>query len=74
MTIQAVIDRYEGDRAVLLLGEKESASAVFPSAFLPPGTDEGDHLKITITRDRRATARAGREAASLLAALRERNS
>ncbi len=71
MTIKAVIDRYEADTAVLLLGEEESATMGFPSAFLPQGLDEGDHLKITITRDRKATAAATREAAALLAQIKE---
>lgn len=67
--IAACLDRYEGKKAVLLLGDDEK-SVVFPVKYLPEGLDEGDWLNITVEYDEAATDAAGDEAASLLAELR----
>ena len=72
VVVEAVIDRYEGDQAVLLLGEDER-SVVFPARFLPTGLDEGAYLRIEIAFDAEATVQAQREAADLLRELQERN-
>lgn len=68
----AVIDRFEDDKAVLLLGEDEK-KVVFPVSELPEGAEEGDYLKIKITYDAEATAAAAEEAARLLKELEEEN-
>lgn len=49
--ISAYLDRFEGDLAVLLLGE-EMKKVNFPKRFLPEGVGEGDYLKIDIAYDR----------------------
>ena len=63
--ISAVIDRFEGKKAVLLLGDDEK-QVVFPKSELPEGVEEGDYLKIDIEVDREATEAAQREAEQLL--------
>ncbi len=67
--IDACLDRYEGKKAVLLLGDDEK-TVVFPAKYLPEGLEEGDWLNITIEYDEAATNAAEDEAASLLAELR----
>ena len=53
--MRAVIDRIEGERAVLELQEGETA--VFPSNELPDGAREGDVLVIALQIDRLETER-----------------
>lgn len=66
--IEAVIDRFEGEKAVLLLGDNEE-KVVFPAHFLPEGSAEGDYIKLNITYDEEATKAALEEARALLAEL-----
>ena len=63
--ISAYIDRYEGDLAVLLLGE-EMKKVNFPRKFLPEDVDEGDYIKIDIALDQEANEAAEQEALELL--------
>lgn len=63
-----VIDRIEGERAVLTFGNE---SVEVPLAFLPPGAGEGSVLSLTIDPASAADARAAAEAR--LARLRARN-
>jgi hypothetical protein len=48
MSEKAVIDRFEGDKAVLLAGEQEEKLVVERSE-LPAGSKEGDWLRIERT-------------------------
>ena len=64
----AVIDRFEGGKAVLLLGEAEE-TAILPRWCLPPDIGEGDYLQLEIIFDAAATQAARDEAAALLAGL-----
>lgn len=63
--ISAYLDRFEGNLAVLLLGEEEK-KVNFPKSFLPEEAGEGDYLKIEISRDEEKTAEAEAEALRLL--------
>jgi len=63
--VQAVIDRFEEQKAVLLVGEAEQ-KVIFPRNCLPEGLQEGDYLQMEITYDREATTAARQEAAALL--------
>jgi hypothetical protein len=45
MAEKAVIDRWEAEQAVLLVGEEEQQLIVERSA-LPPGSKEGDWLRV----------------------------
>jgi len=44
--VSAVIDRLEGDRAVLSLGDGKKTLDV-PLSRLPKGASDGDHLRLT---------------------------
>jgi hypothetical protein len=68
MKITAVVDRFEGDKAVLLLAD-ETKQTVFPRVCLPLEAKEGDHLTVTIEIDEARTQEAQAEADSLLAEL-----
>lgn len=68
--MQAVIDRIEEDKAVLLVGEEEK-KVIFPLTYLPEGVGEGDYLQLEICPDPEATKNAREEAAELLKSLNE---
>lgn len=57
MRIKAVIDRFEGDKAVLFLGDGET-TAVWPRPFLPGEAREGDIVSFDLQRDVEATEQA----------------
>jgi len=65
MLIQAVIDRFEGNKTVLLVGDDE-AQVVWPKNILPREVKEGDILRMDLQIDGEATAAAKAEAESLL--------
>ena len=73
MKTGAVIDRFEGDNAVLLVG-KDERQAVFPTAGLPEGLSEGDYIRMEISYDAKATKAAMEESTRLLDKLRGRRS
>lgn len=72
-TTPAFLDRYEGDMAVLLLGEDGDASLDIPRSLVPEGTPEGTALRLTLATDEQATASARQEVADLMADLLKRN-
>lgn len=72
MQIQAVIDRFEGNKAVLLVGDDE-AQVVWPKHILPVEVNEGDILQIDVQIDGEATAAAKTAAESLLKEILEKN-
>jgi hypothetical protein len=77
MKTKAVIDRFEGDKAVLLVGEEQDHLVVLKS-FLPKGAKEGEWLQVVVEDDRvlsaaiypDETAAAKSRIADKLAALR----
>ncbi len=67
MTMQwkSVVDRFEEDLAVVLVGEEEIAIPI-PRSLLPPKVKEGDHLRTTWSVDDDATSKAKERVTSLL--------
>lgn len=65
MVIKAVIDRFEGNKAILLFDDTED-QVVWPKDKLPEPAAEGDVLTVQIEIDAEATAIARKEAAALL--------
>lgn len=63
--ISAYVDRFEEEKAVLLLGD-EMKKVIFPKEYLPSDVFEGDYLCIEISRDEEQTAVAEDEALELL--------
>lgn len=68
MRIKAVVDRLEGDKAVLLLGDEE-IQVVWPCTFFPDDVREGDIFDIAVTFDPQATQEARTDGEALLKAL-----
>jgi DUF3006 family protein len=48
---RVIIDRIEGDLAVLVLYEDDRVRFNFPLRLLPEGACEGDHLRMTFAED-----------------------
>ncbi|WP_094603415.1 hypothetical protein SPSIL_014590 [Sporomusa silvacetica DSM 10669] len=71
MKIRAVIDRFEGSKAVLLAGEQE-ISVNWPNKLLP-ASKEGDVLAIEITVDVEATKQAQAEVDELFEQITRQN-
>lgn len=67
--LSAVIDRFEEDKAVLLVGDDEQ-KVIFPKALLDKNLQEGDYISIAINYDEIATKQALEEARSLLNTLK----
>ena len=70
--ISAVIDRFEVDKVVLLVGEDEQ-KVVFPKNLLDENLKEGDYLSIDIKYDEVATKKAVVEIDDLLKSLKNDN-
>lgn len=70
--ISAVIDRFEEDKVVLLVGEDEQ-KIVFPKNLLDENLKEGDYLSIDIKYDEVATKKAVAEIEDLLKSLKNDN-
>jgi len=77
MNAKAVVDRFEEDKAVILVGDEEE-QLVVDRKQLPPGTREGHWLRVEVRDDvlidaeidEEETARARERIASKLARLR----
>lgn len=65
LKIMAVLDRFEGETAVLLLGP-ENKQALWPREFLPAGSKEGQIFTVTLAMDNLAVELARREVDELL--------
>ena len=70
--MRAVIDRVEGELAVLLVGD-ESIKLNVPLSLLPVGCKEGDVLNISIERDPEATEQARERVSSLMEKLKKKS-
>lgn len=70
--ISAVIDRFEEDKVVLLVGEDEQ-KVVFPKNLLDENLKEGDYLSIDIKYDEVATKKAVAEIEDILKSLKNDN-
>ena len=70
--MKAVIDRVEGDLAVVLVGEKGEFKLNLPLSLLPEGCKEGDVLNISIERDSAATDQAKERVTDLMEKLKKK--
>lgn len=62
---KAVVDRFEGEYAVVFLGDEEYQIDI-PRRFLPPGTMEGDVLRLQWSIDPEETKRRRRRVKGLI--------
>ena len=70
--MKAVIDRIEGELAVLLVGDKGEIRVNFPLSLLPEGSKESDVLNISIERDPEATSQAKERVTDLMDRLKKK--
>ncbi len=70
--MKAVIDRFEGNFAVLLVGESE-LKVDLPKALLPPGAKEGSWLSVELQLDQELTRNREKKVSSLLERLKNKN-
>ncbi|HUV05326.1 MAG TPA: DUF3006 domain-containing protein [Armatimonadota bacterium] len=59
--LRGFVDRIEGDKAVVLVGEHEQWTLVVAKDLLPEGAGEGSVLRITIRCDAKQTAEAAQQ-------------
>ena len=71
--LRAFVDRLEGDKAVLLLGEEEHDTAIVPAKYLPEAAGEGAVLTLRIRYEPELTAKAAQEIKGLIGDLRKRS-
>ncbi len=71
--MKAVIDRFEGDQAVLLLGEREQQLVVSRSA-LPEGATEGSWMRVSFELDPEETETRRERVGELLQKLKKKGS
>lgn len=64
-SFRAVVDRFEGEYAVVFLGEEEYQIDI-PRRFLPPETMEGDVLRLQWSIDPEETKRRRRRVKRLI--------
>ena len=71
--MKAVIDRIEGELAVLLMGDEGKIRVNFPFSLLPEGCRESDVLNITIERDPQTTQQTKERISGLMERLKKKN-
>jgi len=70
--MKAVVDRFEGEYAILLFGDDE-VKVDFPKKFLPEGTREGSWLKVVFELDQEGTKKQKEKIAGLIEKLKNKN-
>jgi hypothetical protein len=70
--MKAIIDRIEGNTAVLLIGEEGKDKLNMPLGLLPVGCKEGDVLSISIELDPEATSQAKERVSGLMDKLKKK--
>lgn len=63
--MKAVIDRFEEDKAVLIL-EPTGDRIIWPAAGVPEGAREGDMLDINMTIDKEQTEKRSKESRDII--------
>jgi hypothetical protein len=71
--MKAVIERVEGELAVLLLGDRGEFRLNFPLSLLPADCREGDILNISIERDLAATEQTKEHVTDLMDKLKKKS-
>lgn len=70
--LSAVIDRFEEDKAVLLIGDEE-IKVNFPRKLLDKKLKEGDYITLDIKYNAKTTKEAQEEVQNLLKSLKDKN-
>lgn len=68
-THQGVIDRFEGEYAVVLVGPEQDEKIDIPRSLLPEEAEEGSLVSLSISVKKNKTAQAKKEVADMIAKL-----
>lgn len=68
MKITASVDRFEGDWAILMVGD---VKVEFPRQFLPKGVKAGGWVDLEITENKEKESEVGKNVTNLLEKLKE---
>jgi hypothetical protein len=71
--MKVVVDRLEGDLAVVLISDNEEISLDIPTEYLPAGVKAGDYFDVTFTPDPASRAAAEQRTKDLLKDLTKNN-
>lgn len=71
--LRAFVDRIEGDKAVLLIGDREQHRVVLPVECLPDGASEGAILTVNLEYEPELTAEAFEKSQRLVRRLSNEN-
>ena len=71
--LKIVVDRIEGDTAVLVLYDNDKVRFNLPVECLPEGTRGGDHLRLAFTQDIESREAERKRAERLLEELKGRS-
>lgn len=66
---KVVVDRVEGDLAVIVMFDDDSVQFNLPVAHLPEGVKDGDHLQMTFSVDKESRQAQKQKVADLLSEL-----
>jgi len=70
---KVIVDRIEGELAVLVLYDDDRVKMNVPIAWLPAGTREGDHLRLNFVKDQASRTSEEERIAKLQEELIRRN-
>lgn len=69
---KVIIDRIEGDMAVLVLYDDDGVKFNIPVGLLPDGAKDGDHLEMSFAKDKASTDSEKKRIDNLLAELKSK--
>lgn len=72
-TYQGIIDRFEGDFAVLLIGPEQEERIDFPKTLLPNDASESDIISLSINVKKNKTAKAKKDVMKMIEDLKKQN-
>ena len=72
MSTKVVVDRFEGDLAVLVLYDDDRVKFNLPRRYLPEGVKEGHHLKMSFGEDEASRRSEQKRVDDLLKQLKSR--
>lgn len=67
-----MIDRFEGEYAVILIGSEQEEKLELPRRFLPEDAEESDIVSFSISAKKNRTAKAKQDVAKMIENLKKR--
>lgn len=73
-TYSGIIDRFEGDYAVILIGPEQEETLDVRRSLLPEETEEGDIVSFSLSVKKNKTAKAKKEVSDMIEKLKKGSS